>query len=117
MISICIPTYNCNVEPLIENLLNQVERCDEKIEIIVIDDASNEKYLIKNAKIIEKIKYIVLPQNIGRAKIRNRFLDYASYNYLLFLDSDTMPVSDKFIFNYIDTLLELCKSNQKRGGK
>jgi len=60
--------------------------------------------LIKDSHIIHQIKYVVLPQNIGRAKIRNRFIDFASYDYLLFLDSDTMPVSDNFIENYLKVI-------------
>jgi len=104
MLSICIPIYNYNVSFLIEELLEQLKDIKLSFEIVVIDDASDKKYRKLNGAIISKINYIQLDKNIGRAKIRNKFLDFAKYDYLLFLDNDSRIFSEKFIKNYIDTI-------------
>lgn len=98
MISICIPTYNFNINSLVEALLAQMDAGDE---IIVIDDASNEATKQNNATIANKVtRYIELPQNVGRAKIRNLFVNEATNEYLLFLDCDSLVQSPQFLFNY-----------------
>ncbi len=101
MISVCIPVYNFDIEPLITALVPQVNNAGG--EIIVIDDHSTEKKE-ENRKAINKhkeIRYIELSKNIGRAAIRNLFLQYARYDYLLFLDCDSYIISPSFIENYI----------------
>jgi len=50
-----------------------------------------------NENVCRKEIYIQLDNNIGRAKIRNLFLKYAKYDYLLFLDCDTFIISDDFV--------------------
>lgn len=41
----------------------------------------------------KQVKYIELKKNIGRAKIRNLFIEYTTNPYLLFLDCDTKIIS------------------------
>lgn len=101
MISICIPVYNFDMTSLVSELLLQGAKLDESIEIIAIDDYSNEQYKQKNETILSKVKYIQLEKNIGRSKIRNLFLNYAKFENLLFLDCDSYIFSDKFLLNYI----------------
>ena len=104
MISVCIPVYNFDISTLITRLSPQVKEING--EIIVIDDASTE-FKDKNRKFLKKyeeINYIELPKNIGRAAIRNLFLNYAKHNYLLFLDCDSLIISDAFISNYVKTI-------------
>jgi len=74
-------------------------------EIIIIDDGS------QNCKDINKTvckihTYIELPENIGRSAIRNLFLKYAKYEYLLFLDCDSLIKRNSFLSNYADILKE-----------
>ena len=45
-----------------------------------------------------------MENNIGRAAIRNLFLKYANFNYLLFLDCDTRINNKQFINNYLSSL-------------
>lgn len=98
MISICIPTYNFNINSLVEALLEQMGTNDE---IIVMDDASNEATKQMNAAIANKVtRYIELPQNVGRAKIRNLFISVATNDYLLFLDCDSLIQNPQFLLNY-----------------
>jgi len=100
MISICIPVYNFDIRPLLFSLLKQMEGDNDHIEIILIDDASEESYRKGNRISNKAVKYIQLEKNIGRSAIRNLFLKYANNDYLLFLDCDSLMVSDNFVHNY-----------------
>jgi len=52
-----------------------------------------------------------MDRNIGRSKIRNKFKEYANYQYLLFLDCDSGIVEDEFLLNYVNEI------NIKKGGQ
>jgi GT2 family glycosyltransferase len=102
MISICIPTYNYDINPLIDELSKQLSSLSVLSEIIVIDDNSNPEFQALNRKIADRVRYIQLKNNIGRASIRNMFLEFAQYDYLLFLDNDVLPLKSDFIACYIN---------------
>lgn len=104
MLSICIPIYNFNVTALINKLSQQIKKTDVLCEIILIDDGSAEEFKKINEDVCKKEICIQLSKNIGRAKIRNLFLKYAKYDYLLFLDCDTCIISDDFVAEYISTI-------------
>lgn len=101
MLSICIPIYNQDVTALVEALALQIEVLKVPAEIVLIDDCSTSEYKAKNAFVCQKHIYHQLKKNIGRAKIRNLFLDYVNYDYLLFLDCDALVTTSNFIENYI----------------
>jgi glycosyltransferase involved in cell wall biosynthesis len=103
MISVCIPVYNFNVTALIDKLSKQCQQLSVPTEIIIIDDCS-EYFKSENQKAAQGFEYIELPENIGRAKIRNLFLQYTQYEYLLFLDCDSLIVRDDFLEKYLETL-------------
>lgn len=107
MISICIPVYNFDVRPLVGELTKQIQFIFEyEIEIILIDDASLEEFREKNRALSQLHEYIQLEKNIGRAKIRNLFLNYSSQPYLLFLDCDSsIAFNPNFIKNYLQHIL------------
>ena len=104
MISICIPVYNFNITQLINELSRQKKKLDKLIEIVVIDDCSDEKYKKINRSICQDEIYIELAENIGRSKIRNLFLKYTNYEYLLFLDCDSLVESPDFLLKYIEVV-------------
>ena len=106
MISICIPIYNFNVVELINAIINQGEGIKKPFEIICIDDCSNKETLKLNAKIstYKKVNYLILKKNIGRSKIRNLFLDNASYENLLFIDCDCSIQSENFLEKYFEQI-------------
>lgn len=106
MLSVCIPIYNFNVEKLVCEIHSQASQLKITFEIILIDDCSESEYKMFNRDLASLIyvKYIELPENIGRSKIRNLFLQHASFNYLLFLDCDAHINSSQFIKNYIDSI-------------
>lgn len=111
MISICIPVYNCDISKLVGNLLAQLAKNAISFEIILIDDASEVQYRKLNVQLSksDNVSYFQLEKNIGRAKIRNLFLSYTNFNYLLFLDSDSQVNNTKCIENYLTQIL---KKNQ-----
>jgi hypothetical protein len=104
MISVCIPIYNFDVNCLVNQLSNAILKVNVSVEIILIDDCSNSEFKEKNQKSCSNYTYIELNENIGRAKIRNLFLDYVQFDYLLFLDCDSLIINENFIQNYIDVL-------------
>jgi len=106
MISVCIPVFNFDITSLVNELTRQIELLNQPAEIVVIDDCSNEKYKNINRVVCQKHVYIELEKNIGRAKIRNLFLQFAKYDYLLFLDCDSSIQAASFLANYVENIGE-----------
>lgn len=99
-ISVCIPVYNFDVRELIYALRKEIDYYSINAEIILIDDASDEKFKSIN-RFQDRVKQLVLlDKNIGRSKIRNLFLNYAQGDYLLFLDCDVKIENIHFLRNY-----------------
>ncbi len=103
MLSILIPVYNQPVSQLVTSLVTQCKLLGIEHEIIVLEDGS-DLYLIENASIalLEGVHYKALSENAGRAAIRNHLADVAQFQLLLFLDCDSLPVSDSFVANYLN---------------
>ncbi|MEQ8625735.1 MAG: glycosyltransferase [Vicingaceae bacterium] len=104
MLSICIPTYNYDCRPLLNNLMKQIEGCKEKVELIAMDDASGESFQLLYKNLDTQIQFIQLKENVGRSKIRNLLAKEASHDYLLFIDGDSSVLSDNFLVTYLDIL-------------
>ncbi len=106
MLSILIPVYNCNITKLVKELHDQCSRASIGFEILVFDDASQQKYKDKNREIANLfcVNYVELTSNLGRSKIRNRLAKTAMYEKLLFLDSDSSIPYRKFIKNYKEVI-------------
>ena len=103
-LSILIPTYNDLCVKLVGDLRQQAETVGVMYEILVGDDGStNATVLAKNKKIElwQHCQYLIQPQNIGRAAIRNLLAREAHYDWLLFIDSDMTMVRSDFIKNYV----------------
>lgn len=103
MISVCIPVFNFNITALVSELSKQCRDLDVPTEIIVIDDGS-QFFKPENRKVTKDHQYIELTENIGRSKIRNLFLEYAKYDYLLFMDCDSLIVNSHFLLSYLEAL-------------
>ncbi|MBR4229627.1 MAG: glycosyltransferase family 2 protein [Bacteroidales bacterium] len=104
MISICIPIHNFYAYPLARRLSNQAKSSKVDVEIICIDDHSSGYYLSQNKGLTEVGQYIKLAENVGKSKIRNLFLKYATGDYLLFLDDDSLVEDDKFLRKYSNAI-------------
>lgn len=103
MISVCIPVYNHYVVPLAETLLAQARECGVEMEMVCIDDCSTDEWRERNRRLGELGKYVLLDENVGRARIRNMFTDHAKGDYLLFLDNDSV-VGNGFVVRYAKVL-------------
>lgn len=106
MLSVLIPVYNIDCSALIKSLLEQLQDT-VAYEIICIDDASTVKLNYPDSlKNHPNVKMISQEVNLGRSMIRNLLVEKASYDWFLFLDADTLPVSSNFIKNYIEATKE-----------
>lgn len=104
-LSICIPIFNFDVNDLISSLKNEIELKNLDAEILLIDDASNQKFRQINSKVEAKVDlFKFLNNNVGRSAIRNAFFGLAKGEYLLFLDCDGKIISSDFISNYLDDI-------------
>lgn len=90
-VSIIIPVYNTEkyLKRCIESCLNQSL---EDIEIILIDDCSQDesRNIIKeySVRYPNKVKYIFQEENHRQGAARNRGIEIAQGEYLVFVDSD-----------------------------
>lgn len=102
-LSVCIPVYNVEVDHLVSSLHDEIKKKRIQAEIILIDDASDEIFRQKNKILLKQVRhFIFLEKNIGRARIRNLFLQYATGDFLLFLDCDVTLPAENFLQNYVD---------------
>jgi glycosyltransferase involved in cell wall biosynthesis len=103
MLSVLIPTYNYNAVALVNELHKQLLKSKVLFEIICIDDGSKSALNQQNEQInaLSGTRFIELKDNVGRSAIRNYLSNEAVYTWLLFLDSDVLPVSPIFIRNYL----------------
>ena len=100
MLSICIPSYQCDVNELLTTLQNQAIQFPERIiEILVVDDASNPPIAI-NDDLVSSVRLIRNPSNLGRSKTRNVLCREARGTHLLFIDCDSKIISDHFLKNW-----------------
>ncbi len=106
MLSVCIPVYNFNVSDTILELSKQLVASGLPFEILVFDDASEILYKEVNRKVskVGGVYYDEMPENIGRSRIRNLLAEKAKFDYLLFLDCDSLIHNKHFIASYIDAM-------------
>ena len=94
-VSVIIPMYN--KEKYIEQCLKSViDQTYSNLEIIIIDDASNDNSLklVKNIN-DNRIKIIELKENVGAGSARNRGIEISTGDYICFLDADDYWALDK----------------------
>lgn len=106
MLSVNIPVYNIDVTPLVKQLVLQAEKLHAIFEIRVYDDGSNEKIKLVNREIqhLPGVIYKELSKNMGRAAIRNKMGMDSAFDYLLFIDADSLPVTGNYLQNYMGNL-------------
>ena len=99
MISIIVPTYNRLVllKKCVDSIITQQK---EGVELIVIDDSSTDgtaEYLLQLSAENSFIKIILNKENSGVNFSRNRGIEVASKEFILFLDSDDSLMSGSLI--------------------
>ena len=104
MISILIPCYDFNALPLVKRLEKEALILGIAYEIICIDDGSFSPVNEKNQQInaLTNCLFIESKKNIGRIANRKLLSDKAQYNWLLFIDVDTIPKNEKFLEAYLN---------------
>lgn len=109
MLSINIPVYNYEVGDLVSQLAEQAEDMQIGYEIRVYDDGSEEPVKLKNCKIagLPGVIYTELELNLGRSAIRNKMGFESKFEYLLFIDADSL-VDKNYLRNYIENIKPNC---------
>jgi hypothetical protein len=115
MISVLIPVHNYLIQHLVNGLYKQLQLLQIDWELLISDDASEEKFKKQNIEFIsslssENIKFFSQKNNIGNAANRNFLGTNASHKWLLFLDADTLPVYQNFIQLYLNRMQTTEKS-------
>lgn len=106
-ISIVVPIYNAEIT-IEECLLCLVNQTYRNIEIICIDDGSNDhsyKIVEKYANLDARIK-LIRQKNKGVAAARNIGLQLASGDYMMSCDAD-----DYFEWNAVESCVKVCMSH------
>ncbi len=106
-ISILIPTYNYDCTKLVKDVQMQAESRGLDYEIIIGDDGSTDGNIV--SKLVElcshsRCKLHRVKRNVGRASIRNMIGHEATYDNLLFMDSDAELVASNFLDSYLKAI-------------
>ncbi|MFT5253362.1 MAG: glycosyltransferase involved in cell wall biosynthesis [Flavobacteriales bacterium] len=106
MISILIPIYNYNAYPLVQELHRQCVDCGIDFEIICQDDASNSSLNAFNINInaLSNSSFVSLNKNLAHRENRNSLAKKAKFDYLLFIDGDSIVINDNYIKKYLGNL-------------
>ena len=106
MISILIPVYNVTVYSLVRELSVQLEGSGSEGEIIVFDDFSNELHKVQNRSVtsLKHVFYKELDKNYGRSGIRRLLAEHSRFDWLLFLDSDSVIIKNDYLQNFLQAI-------------
>ncbi|MBO4333920.1 MAG: glycosyltransferase family 2 protein [Paludibacteraceae bacterium] len=103
-LSILIPVYNADVSKLVHDLHRQALLLDCPFEIVLADDCSQPEFVEINKCLVnlDGVVYEQMPQNVGRAIIRNRLAQKARFDLLVFMDCDVAMVDDFYLKRYLE---------------
>ena len=92
MISIIIPFYNEkeSIPVLINRLINTLKTIDEKWEIILVDDGSNDnsEFRVQNSESNKNIKLIKHKKKLGKGQALKTGIENSSGDTIVFMDGD-----------------------------
>lgn len=91
---------------MVAQLSSQAEELQIQYEIRVYDDVSANEIKLKNRQIADlpNVVYTELENNLGRSAIRNKMGFDSKFQYLLFIDADSLPVEKIYLKKYIENL-------------
>lgn len=106
MLSVLIPTYNYDVTKLVNSLHQQLISHKFFFEIIIYDDGSKGETILINDTLntLENVTFKSLVTNVGLSNNRNLLAEAAQYEYLLFIDGDSLIISDQYIVNFYKSI-------------
>ncbi|MFV5688362.1 glycosyltransferase family 2 protein [Flavobacterium sp. ZT3R25] len=104
MLSILVPIYNYNVYPLVLELHKQCTDCGINFEILCQDDASESGLNVfnENVNALSNCSFVSLKKNLAHRENRNSLAEKAKFDYLLFIDGDSIIIHNNYIQKYID---------------
>jgi glycosyltransferase involved in cell wall biosynthesis len=103
-LSVIIPVYNAE-EYLEDCLLSVLNQVDSRIEVIAIDDASEDssyEILLNSRKGNPRLKVFRNKKNLGPGPTRNLGLRKATGDYITFIDSDDI-VSNTYLYDMLSS--------------
>lgn len=105
MLSILIPIYNFDVRSFVKQLSEQANRVEQPVEIICLDDASEESFrsVNKELSMLDNVRCLQSETNLGRSAVRNALVQKAQYENLLILDCDGRCLDDQYLERYIES--------------
>lgn len=107
-ISVIVPVYNTSPDFINAALGSLYKQTYQNLEIIVVDDGSTVEKTIKYLKSVNNPKVKLITQkNGGLGRARNIGLQYATGDYIGFLDSDDWVSSD-----FYEVLLNMCEASR-----
>ena len=111
-VSVIVPCYNVEmfIERAVSSMVNQTIGFDN-VELIMIDDCSTDRTLEELKKYEEKypesIMLIPLEQNVKQGAARNIALQYATGEYVCYMDAD-----DYLVPNALEKLYRVARENR-----
>ena len=107
-VSIVIPVYNAEkyLKRCLDSVINQTYN---NIEIVVLDDGSTDdswKILLEYKERYPQMVVPIKQKNMGVSKTRNKGINIASGDYLMFIDND-----DYLDFDYVEKFLNIILEN------
>ena len=106
-LSVLIPFLRDDPAPLLRALDLEAVQLDGAVELIALDDGTNDDALAERVaglvgQLYVPARFIRLRVNQGRSRGRNRLAADARGGHYLFLDSDMAPDSPRFLQNWLD---------------
>lgn len=108
MIAVCIPVFNRNITALATALSSQMTKLNREGEILIMDDGSEPSWQAINRSIahLPFVRYVPGKENHGRIRIRQLLAKNARFDWLVFLDCDSLLVSDHFLQRYYEQVAD-----------
>ncbi|GAB2873271.1 hypothetical protein GCM10027044_39610 [Hymenobacter ruber] len=91
---------------MVNSLLAQIADWPGPVEVLLLDDFSSNEFRLINRPLADLpgVRYRELPQNVGRAGIRNQLAATAQHEWLLLLDNDSLLPDTQFLARYAAAL-------------
>ena len=107
LVSVVIPCYN-DAQYIEQSVYSALNQTYTNIEVIVVDDGSNEETKEVLKKLEPKITKLITQKNKGQSSARNIGIKEAKGEYILVLDSD-----DFFEPTFCEKAIEILKKKNK----
>ena len=109
VLSVLTPFLRDDPSGLLQAIEAQAARLSQSVEIIALDDGSNDEALADLVRgqiegLAMPAAFVRLLDNEGRSAARNRLAQLARGRHLLYLDADTVPDAEDFLQRYLDMI-------------